>query len=228
MYLKCQIVRTPTYPVIGSKMKKKLPKKEFIKLKKEWYDKLKEDGFKDLEWFDPKTGLGQGSPYLKNDKIPTTGALRKNYSPELPQHYRLCQNFLSYGPFHLNLAQKYEKNHEIFNSYTNFGAFLADQDPKYSLAESILWELYCEGKPLKTISDELRRLYKLRLLDRVPKRWGKAHKGLPFSIYWVKHKVDKIKLDCAEFNFKDPEGLYYDPEEISELQEAMENDKSCV
>lgn len=190
------------------KEKKKFYKnKEFVKLQSEWYDKLKKEGFDDIEWFDPKTGIGQGSPYLKTKGSVTQAAIERNHTQALAQHYRICRNFLQNGPFYLNLTEKYCRNDQIFDTYANFGAFLADQAQKYTLAESILWECYCSGFSIRDISIELRRLYKLRLLDRVPKRWGKACKGLPFSVFWVKKTLDRLKLDCTAFNLNDSEGL---------------------
>jgi hypothetical protein len=39
----------------------------FAKLQTQWYAKLKQDGFSDLEWHDPKSGYGQNSPNLKQE-----------------------------------------------------------------------------------------------------------------------------------------------------------------
>ena len=38
---------------------------EFAKLQQEWYAKLADDGFKDLEWVDHSTGKGHNTPHLK-------------------------------------------------------------------------------------------------------------------------------------------------------------------
>ena len=38
---------------------------EFKKLQNEWYDKLDNSGFEDLEWLDKDSGFGQNSGFLK-------------------------------------------------------------------------------------------------------------------------------------------------------------------
>ena len=44
-------------------------REEFIKLQNEWYDKLAESGFSDLEWLDKNSGSGQSSPFLRHNSI---------------------------------------------------------------------------------------------------------------------------------------------------------------
>lgn len=190
---------------------KKTKQKEFIALQNEWYEKLKKDGFEDIEFYNPKTGQGHNSPYMRTRNSPHARQLAQNYSPQLLQHFRLCQNYLAHGPFYSNLRSKYLKlraNGDLPAKIRSFPDFQRAQDIYYSRAESTAWQLYCDGSTLREISVELRRLHKLQKLGKPPKRWGKAAKGEPYSIFWVKKLIDRVKLDSVKFNLTDYEGIY--------------------
>lgn len=204
--------------------------KEFIALQNKWYKKLKQDGFEDIEFYNPKTGSGQSSPFMKTDRIPDTGQLRAAYSIELENHYRLSRNFLAHGPFYPNLKRKYlkfRKNGALY-SFTNskndldlqsftpeqfrkafrtFKAFHKAHDPYITRAQSKAWQLYCDGLTIREISDELRRLHSYKKLGKPPKRWGKATKGKPYSTFWVKTAIDRLKVDSIRFNATHSEGI---------------------
>ena len=182
--------------------------KEFIALQAEWYDKLKKDGFEDLEWFNPKTGIGQGSHYLRSSNNFTMGELRRKYSSNLHQHYRLCQNFFSHGPFYPNLKHKYDTNDELSSIYPNFGAYaaaLVKKSTYYNKAESKLWQMYCEGATVRQISAELRRLYRAGKLPKPAK--SRLRAGQPYSTYWVHDRIHMLRVASIEFNKNHPEGI---------------------
>lgn len=63
--------------------------KEFISLQKEWYDKLAQDGFKDIEWVDHKTGKGHNSNFLR-------GSMQggKRYHAGRDLYFRMATNYL--------------------------------------------------------------------------------------------------------------------------------------
>lgn len=69
--------------------------KEFIKLQNEWYDKLTQAAFQDLEWFDKKTAQGQNSPFLKH----SLSNFKHIYDPQVQLHFENCRHFLSHGKF---------------------------------------------------------------------------------------------------------------------------------
>lgn len=180
---------------------------EFLELNKEWYDKLKKDGFEDIEWFNPKTGIGQGSPFLRSKSSPDLGTLRARYSSALSQHYRLCRNFAAHGPFYTKIKHIYSNSKDLQRSFPRFRQYFLSLDKAYSPAEEELWNMYADGCTIREISRELRRLHKLKKLGKSPKRWGKAYKGQPYSIFWVQQRLKALKVDCAIFNQTHPEGI---------------------
>ena len=239
--------------------------KEFLKIENEWYDKLKESGFDDIEWYDPKTGIGRGGAMMGTKTNRNLQQLRKTYSPALQQHYRLCRNFAANGPFYSILKEKYNKikdlaalelqsradlssssqfSHAVvseepgeaslnqFLSYykvnledlRSFYKFCQAIEPYFPKCDEVLWNMYSEGGTIRDISSELRRLYRYKRLGKPPKRfrtgkkshtWGKSAKGLPYSTYWVKHRIDYLRLEMLQFNLSDSEGIdpfdYDDP-----------------
>ena len=195
-----------------SDKKKFYQTKEFIKLQKKWYKKLDRSGFEDLEWFNEKNGLGQGSPFLKSKNVPDTGTIRKKYTKSLQQHYRLCRNFRQHGDFYSILRTKYRNSSDLQRNFPSFKKFLESLESYYTKAQEKLWELYSEGITYKEITDELRRLHRRKRLGKPPKRWGKAHRGEPYSIFWVKKQIDKLKVDMIVFNRTHAEGLLLDDE----------------
>lgn len=65
---------------------------QFKTVQKEWYAKLKESGFDDLEWFNPKTGFGQNSDYLKKTVFFDRRRLTKDRGSA--DFFRLFRHFL--------------------------------------------------------------------------------------------------------------------------------------
>jgi hypothetical protein len=64
---------------------------QFAKLQKEWYAKLGEEGFKDIEWVDHSTGTGHNSPYLRGSL-----AGGKAYHAGRELYYQLASNYLQH------------------------------------------------------------------------------------------------------------------------------------
>lgn len=191
--------------------------KEFVQLQNKWYEKLKKSGFQDIEWYDPSSGLGQGSPFLKSNDIPDSGVLRKAYSSELQNHYRLCRNFRENGPFYPNLKRLYRDSAHLKAEFRSFKAFTASLEDYYTKVDYELWNAYTEGSTIRQISALLRRLYRTKAIGATPKSWhgntdkrhtwGKSATGEPYSIFWVKHRLDYLKLANIKFNHLDPEGI---------------------
>ncbi len=82
--------------------------KDFIKLQKQWYKKLKDSGFDDIEFTDHATGLGQNSAYLKRP----SAYLAKKYNKQTDKYYSLFRNFLTFGTF----TSKIDKNIALWHS----------------------------------------------------------------------------------------------------------------
>ena len=75
--------------------KKYYERADFKKIQKEWYSKLNSEGFEDIEWFNPDTGFGQNSPYLKR----CTNQIRLRMNPASLRLFRLFQHFLAESGF---------------------------------------------------------------------------------------------------------------------------------
>ncbi len=198
--------------------KKFYQNKEFLKTRNEWYEKLKKSGFDDLEWYDEKTGMGQGSPYLRSKGNPTTGKLRKTYSQSSSEHFRLCRNFLQHGAFYTILQENYNNSGDLQRSFSSFRRYLSSLDSYYGKAESVLFQMYTDGATIRQISARLRQLWACRQVGNPAKRKSSR----PFSIFWVKTTLDTLKADCIRWNFSSSEGLL--SEEAAEATEAEENE----
>lgn len=79
-------------------------KAQFIKQQNDWYAKLAADGFKDLEWIDRSTGLGQNSDHLKGSVLRS-----RAWRPEKAQFYRLLRNYATHVP------QRFKVDQDIIN-----------------------------------------------------------------------------------------------------------------
>lgn len=66
-------------------------KRELLQLQKQWYSKLKREGFKDIEWTEGHSINGVDSPYLKD----TAFKYKKKFNEHTAEHYRLMRNFSS-------------------------------------------------------------------------------------------------------------------------------------
>lgn len=262
--------------------KKFYQNEEFLKLRNEWYKKLEKSGFEDLEWYNPDTGMGQGSPYLKSSTSHTLGSLRRNYASATQSHYRLCRNFLQHGGFYTILKENYHNDSVITttycnsNEYTNadghsspasalnsnyldaddkdldaaspaspaspaaqddqdlqlpeiitkhtkikdiypsFRLYLATFDKYYSKADSVLWQMYCDGRTIREISKKLRKMYRAASIGNPAKRKSSN----PFSVFWIKHRLDELKAESVLFNINHPEGLLQ-ADEAGEAGEAL-------
>lgn len=70
----------------------KLSSAQFAKLQKQWYAKLANEGFEDIEWVDHSTGKGHNSGFLKNSMI--SG---RAYHAGRDLYYQLASNYLLHG-----------------------------------------------------------------------------------------------------------------------------------
>ena len=69
--------------------------KEFIDIQNEWYAKLRDSGFSDLEWLDKKSGRGQNTPFLRKPLV----NFLQTFELSTQNHYILAQSFLTHGNF---------------------------------------------------------------------------------------------------------------------------------
>ena len=123
---------------------------EFHDLQTQWYEKLKTKGFKDLEFYDTKTGRGQNSPFLKH----SLHSLRSSISDDKIVYYRILDNFLSYNPpklkiyrhllaFHaqgLTMREISRRMRRYINQYTpKFSVFWVHYHVSRLVKEAMLW-----------------------------------------------------------------------------------------
>ena len=213
---------------MAKKQKKKhyYHSKEFRKLQAEWYEKIKQDGFNDIEWFNSDTGFGQNSPFLN----PSMGSLRRRLSSSTSQHFRICRNFLQHGPFYPNLLENFIKinsledfilqeylisDSKFFPRYSSqpleaseaFKDYLQQYPDYLDSLDYMVFNAYTEGVKLLDTSNELRRLHSLNQVPKARKPIELRKSGEPYSIFWVTKRIEYIKKECALFNWTDPEGL---------------------
>lgn len=163
---------------------------EFIKLQNEWYKKLDQSGFKDLEWLDTKTGAGHDTPYLETKKSPNSQHLANIYDFTVLKRFENFRFFLANGPFYSNLRDKYLKSRETRCSYPTFGVFLMNQPQYFTKPQEELFRLFCDGLTVREISSELKRLKRLKRLGRLPKRLNRKNS---FSIFYVHYHLKILK-----------------------------------
>jgi hypothetical protein len=151
--------------------------REFRELQKEWYDKLADDGFEDIEWIDHKTGKGQNSRFLKNsshhcqlsNKILSAETLS---SSKRFKYYRIASHFLH--------------NYNKFNDLDDCAA-----SKRYQLSKT-LWEMHTDGATYRKISRSLREL---------------TGESKLYSVYWVYYRIRKLQKIMIDWNGNDPKGL---------------------
>lgn len=202
--------------------------KEFKELQTKWYKKLKRSGFIDLEWYNPKTGIGHGTPYLKAKGQPTNGDLAKRFNADFAALHQLYRNFLGSGPFYPNLKHIYTNSNDLQRSFRSFPKFLKSYDITYTRAEYHCLRLLTEGNSIRKTSKALRRLHHKNKLGKPPKRWGKATKGQPYSVFWVKKTLDKLKKAAIDFERLDYltnyEPVSEEEQYYQDLLEVMKNE----
>lgn len=80
---------------------------KLTELTAEWYQRLKREGFQDIEWYDEYTGYGQNSDFLKQDSRQSA----QSFKPETLEYYRIITNFTTHYKFksrkHAFIMQKY-------------------------------------------------------------------------------------------------------------------------
>lgn len=121
-----------------------LSKAEYAKLQKKWYDKLADEGFKDLEWVDPATGGGHNSPYLR-------GSLNggKPYHAGRELYYQLASNYYVHCKNLKNRPQQ------------RYMWLLHSEGHTYDDIVAALRKKYGEGPSVYTVFYQLQHLAKL-------------------------------------------------------------------
>jgi hypothetical protein len=183
-------------------------KEELRKVQKEWYEKLSESGFDDIEWFNPNTGKGHNSPYLKRG----TNLIRRRMNNSTSRLYRLFQHFLMESGFlrpkmprkRLKLrknarrqpkkartsSKQLKKASTSQSRYTT--ASLKDYNSKLSnyfnqLCQAELALKYCQGMTMRDISAHMRSQFTVSRLD-LP-----SSKRLPAEIATSRHITWLVK-----------------------------------
>lgn len=167
--------------------------KQFIKLQNEWYKKLKQSGFEDLEWYNPKRGSGQNSDYLKN-----TIQFDPNTFFDLVNLSINRQKYLAAGPFYPNLKHLYDNSDQLQQKFKYFKHFTASLPVYHDQDATKLWQLWCDGVSMNKISLELRKLYRR---NRMLKRPNKANPTRePYSDFWVHSELKRLDRLCLLWN----------------------------
>jgi len=110
---------------------KKMEMPTLVKLQKEWYKKLKDNGFNDLEYFDD---AGQPKEWLKGTS--------KYQSPVSESHIEFLEN-------------AYEDNELIYNNTLDYYLGIShsiDVIPFDNEVHKQIWELHGEGLSLREIA----------------------------------------------------------------------------
>lgn len=108
---------------------------KFTELQKKWYSKLAQNGFKDIEWVDHKTGKGQDSDYLKGSL-----AKGKPWNPDRAQFFRLLQNYLTHYQFKSRKVDRFIMTR--LNDGWTYRKIHAECRKKYKFKKSLYWLYY--------------------------------------------------------------------------------------
>ncbi len=108
--------------------------KEFKQAQKKWYDKLKKEGFEDIEWINHETGYGQNTPWIKNYKK----TVNEKKMHEHNDYYSKCSYFLHYGKFKSRLHKKIWEFYCEGLSYRNMVKRLKKEN-RFKYIPSIFW-----------------------------------------------------------------------------------------
>lgn len=134
---------------------------DFKQLQNEWYDKLKESGFEDIEHHDPEFIRSQDSPYMQGSDIAYRSA-SKFFSPA--QYYRVLSLYMNTKEFKkLYPAKWFKFNYFIMDTYV--------QGVSYRALETIVQDnldRFDTKFRLKTKSPIFRRM---KLLIKEAKAW---------------------------------------------------------
>jgi len=200
-------------------------KEELKKVQKEWYEKLSESGFDDIEWFNPNTGKGHNSPYLKRG----TNLIRKRMNPSTSRLYRLFQHFLMESGFlrpkmprkRLKLrksarpkpgkartssrkpnSSSLQANSSSRNLSRYTTASIKDYNSKLSnyfnqLCQAELALKYCHGWTMRDISAHMRRQFTVSRLDLPSSKRMKAEITTSRHITWL---VKSLRPKQASFS----------------------------
>jgi hypothetical protein len=96
-----------------------ISKQDEIKLRAEWYQKLYDSGFEDIEHFNPKTGAGQDTPFISQPAF----YFAKRYDETVFNHYRLCKNYASHATF---TSKKLKMIWEMYCEGTSYRKIVAE------------------------------------------------------------------------------------------------------
>lgn len=107
---------------------------EFIRLQNKWYKKLKDEGFKDIEWLDSSTGLGHDTPYLAGSVSKASVSLNEMHDLQASQaskdqqnYYRICSNYAVYGTFPSKTHRKIFEYHASGLSYRKIARIMTSK-----------------------------------------------------------------------------------------------------
>lgn len=164
--------------------------KKFLEEKQKWYQKLKSEGFKDIETFTNKQGEIRTTPFVNSD-VKNLYQIRRNCGNEYFEEY--CASTYLY--------------------YSACRAFISCAGIRLPFLDGIILEKHAEGYSLRRISKYLETF-----ICRYPQGNGKFGPYHNFSHNYVNKRLSSIKEQVRLWNLTHDEGVryqdYYDREEI--------------
>lgn len=114
---------------------------DFKELQKDWYAKLEDDGFEDIEMIDPHSG--KVSPRFLKGNISSTVTIENN--PELDDGQKFPEGL---GHFHVTpKMQKHIQASEVMDAILN--------DPSLDWEQKMACAMYAEGYNQQEIADDI-------------------------------------------------------------------------
>jgi hypothetical protein len=160
---------------------------EFYDQMQEWYKKLEDEGFEDIEVFKNNKGQFRSTPYINGD-IKNLYKSRQEMSDEFFRE-------------HCNLTYLY---------YAACRAFLAYNRTALPFLDAKILELHSEGYSLRRIVKHLRGF-----VCRYPKINRRIKDISFFGMFYVRERVNKLKHDVTLWNLTNENGVrledYEDP-----------------
>lgn len=183
--------------------------KKFKDLRDEWYQKLEEDGFADLEKY--------GEHMLFSRTSPTLSHLQKRMNAETIKHYTILQTFVHKGNFLRRSLPKPMPEFSFYNIRRKPGSMpienLADQyqlQYHYPFAEYVLLANWAAGFNLEECMLKLKKMLKNKEVQyplSLPRPRTPSKTEEPFSIFWVKTRVDYLTKEAYNHSSRSGEEL---------------------
>jgi len=151
---------------------------KFKQLQRDWYKKLYDEGFDDLEYFSFEHSAGQDG--IIYDKV----------------NFRIINKLR-----HMKLKDYHNHTTATYQHYTALRNFLTHADLRPSLDRKLL-ELYTDGLTYRKITEYLRTF-----ICRYPPYNKNNRKVAHYSIFWVHRRLQELKKKAFIWNATHSEGI---------------------